>query len=604
MNMRRQLTIRFILQLGIAGTIVLLMSAVTVVWMLQKFNEISITRDFASVGLEKLVESSELGAEGIRFDASLLNQVKENGGWLQSLDELGQVESSYNTPADVPKHYGPGELVAYWTEKQPFAYHLAVWIQQKDGRLYTLVYGAPNYIGPVLAQVKKGGFPARDGRLILPDALGYELKRGQVYVQLLDQEGTELASYNKPDAIPEYYSVQELALRTIYSERYGYIIQSSYNEQTKQTWIVGQKNIGAGGSGKQSLIPAEAQIVIVGVIAMFAAMLILFLLLSLWQARRFGAPLLHMLVWLDAIGNAVYQEPLDRKGLPRSRLPSGKWRRRYRVFADVITSIDKLSAALQREQEMRRQTESWREEWIAGVTHDLKTPLSSITGYAHLLAEPKYEWSQADVRKFSATMLEKSAHMDMLISDLAMTYRLKTGILPPDIEEVELSGWLRDTLKLAADDPLFGKERIRFQASTQKGVWVQLYIPWLERIVNNIAANALLHNAPDTVLSVSLIVANEKKNEGITIEFADNGGGMDENTLNRLFERYYRGTDTASSPNGSGLGMAIAKGLTEAMGGHISVVTTLGQGTIIRLVWSDLIVKESARAGSGASDTP
>lgn len=511
MNMRRQLTLRFVLQLGIAGTIVLLMSAVTVVWMLQKFNEISITRDFANVGLEKLVESSELGAEGIRFDPSLLQQVKENGGWLQSLDELGQVETSYNTPADVPKQYGPGELVAYWTGKQPFAYHLAVWIQQKNGRLYTLVYGAPNYMQPVLTQVNDGGFAAQDGQLLLPDEMGFELMKSQVFVQLLDQAGTELASYNKPDTIPGKYSVQELVLRSLYSERYGYLIQSSYNAQTKQTWIVGQKNTGAGASGRKPIIPAEAQIVIIGVVAMFAAMLILFLLLSLWQARRFGAPLLHMLVWLDAIGHAVYQEPLDRKGLPRSRMPSGKWRRRYRVFADVILSIDKLSAALQREQKMRKQTESLREEWIAGVTHDLKTPLSSITGYAHLLMEPKYDWSQADVRKFSATMLEKSAHMDMLISDLAMTYRLKTGILPPEIEEVELNGWLRDTLQLATDDPMFGKGRIRFQASAQKTVWVQLYTPWLERVVNNIAANAFLHNAPDTVLSVSLIVADEKK---------------------------------------------------------------------------------------------
>lgn len=74
---------------------------------------------------------------------------------------------------------------------------------------------------------------------------------------------------------------------------------------------------------------------------------------------------------------------------------------------------------------------------------------------------------------------------------------------------------------------------------------------------------------------------------------------MDENTLNRLFERYYRGTDTATSPNGSGLGMAIAKGLTEAMGGKISVVTTLGEGTIIRLIWSDIIVRAHT---TGVSD--
>lgn len=63
-------------------------------------------------------------------------------------------------------------------------------------------------------------------------------------------------------------------------------------------------------------------------------------------------------------------------------------------FSDVMVSIEKLSANLQRDQALRQQTENLREEWIAGVTHDLKTPLSSITGYAHLLAEPSYDWSK------------------------------------------------------------------------------------------------------------------------------------------------------------------------------------------------------------------
>lgn len=137
-------------------------------------------------------------------------------------------------------------------------------------------------------------------------------------------------------------------------------------------------------------------------------------------------------------------------------------------FSDVMVSIEKLSANLQRDQALRQQTENLREEWIAGVTHDLKTPLSSITGYAHLLAEPSYDWSKEEVRKFTRTMLDKSAHMDMLISDLAMTYRLKTGIKPPELMEVELNFWLHQALDQAAANPEYGKQRIIFVCGTKR----------------------------------------------------------------------------------------------------------------------------------------
>lgn len=584
MNIKRRLTLRFVLHLAITGMIVLAISAVTLTWILLRFLDISLSRDFASVGLEQLMESSMIDKDGIQFSPSLLEQVKKNNGWLQSLNDAGQVESAYNTPKDVPIQYGPGDLVAYWTGTQPFPYHLALWIQEKDGKRITLVYGAPNALDPILKKVLEGSYGATDEGLVFPKELEKEIKSAQAYVQLIDSSGKELLSYNKPEGIPAEYSVPELALRTMYSDRYGYHVISSFDKELGRTWIIGEPNIKGADSGKVVRVPEEVKVVIIGSLAMLIALLIAFVVLSLWQAHRFGAPMLHMLAWLDSIGNAIYTEPTDRKGLRRSRTAIGKWRRRYRVFADVMVSIEKLSVTLKRDQLLREETESLREEWIAGVTHDLKTPLSSITGYAHLLAEPSYEWSKEEVRKFTTTMLDKSAHMDMLISDLAMTYRLKSGMKPPEMMEVELNAWLEQVLEQAAANPSYGKHRIVFIPSPSE-VSVHLYTPWLERVVNNLTANALLHNPPDTKLTISLELTDRES--GVVIQFADNGDGMNEETKLRLFERYYRGTDTATSANGSGLGMAISKGLIECMGGEIVVESNKGIGTVIKLIWSD-----------------
>ncbi|WP_307587615.1 sensor histidine kinase [Paenibacillus wynnii] len=73
----------------------------------------------------------------------------------------------------------------------------------------------------------------------------------------------------------------------------------------------------------------------------------------------------------------------------------------------------------------------------------------------------------------------------------------------------------------------------------------------------------------------------ELPEKGWRIDFSDNGQGMDQQTIARLFDRYYRGTNTDSSIEGSGLGMAITKELVQAMGGRINVSTQMGEGTVI-----------------------
>lgn len=579
-NIKHRLTLRFVIQLAVSGVIVLILAGLCILWVLHRFEQINLSKDFASVGLEKLVESSQLGSDGFVFDTRLLDQVKANNGWLQSLDEEGRVTLSYNTPQDVPMQYDPGELLAYWVGHKPFPYGLYLWIQEKDGKLFTLIYGVKNEMEPLMNQVKNEARLAADGSLQLPDTAEARLKALGGYVQWLDITGKELGSYNKPDHVPHQYTIQELALRLSDREHYGYAVVTSYDQDTGRTWLIALPNTISKNPGAKSFLPPEAKVVILGVTAMFLAMLLVFILLSLWNAHRFGAPMLHTMAWLDSLSHKIYREPMDRKGLSISRNASGQWKRRYRTYAEVMLSLDKLSTTLQRDETMREQTQELREQWISGITHDLKTPLSSIKGYAHLLAEGQYDWTNEEVRTFSRVMLEKSTHMDTLINDLAMTYRLQAGIRPPETEELDLHGWLRDYLARAASDPEHQDHLIQYEP-TDKHMTVHTYTPWLQRIVDNLIANAFLHNHPDTMLTISL--QHDHEQEQAILTFRDSGSGMDERTLEGLFERYYRGTNTIHSTEGSGLGMAISKGLVEALGGTVSAESEWGKGTTIQL---------------------
>lgn len=237
-----------------------------------------------------------------------------------------------------------------------------------------------------------------------------------------------MASFNKPAAgIPDSYSIQDLILRTRYPARYGMTALTSYDEQNHSTWMLSvpleSKPAGSNENPFGFIFGPALAALLVSIIG-------LLILLAVWYANLFGYPMLHMLQWLQRLERGQYESRRPR-GRPLSQKKNGKWRRKYRVYTEVLRSIQTLSDTLEQDKELRRQTDSLREEWIAGITHDLKTPLSSIQGYAHMLEAERYEWASNEVREFAGIMLDKSMYMDRLVSDLAMTYRLRSGGYQP-----------------------------------------------------------------------------------------------------------------------------------------------------------------------------
>ncbi|MNJ47341.1 Signal-transduction histidine kinase senX3 [compost metagenome] len=309
--------------------------------------------------------------------------------------------------------------------------------------------------------------------------------------------------------------------------------------------------------------------------------MLIFVLFAWWFGQRTGTPILHMMDWLKSLGKGNYTEPVNRLGQPGSIGRDGKRKGNFAIYSDVMDSLATLTSTLKRDAIARKETEKARDEWIAGVSHDLKTPLSSIKGYAYMLENDDYEWSTEEVRSFAKVMLDKSNHMEGLISDLNLEYQLRSGITLPYTELVELNAYIPETLYGAGISQDNQAMRIVF-VPTEQPVYLNVYKPWFQRIIDNLTVNAFLHNHGDTILTVTVFILESGK---IGLSFSDNGNGMDEETQMRLFERYYRGTDTESATEGSGLGMAVAKALVEVHHGVIHVESKKGEGTNIRLLW-------------------
>lgn len=579
MNIKWRLALKLAAGLLVVGIILLILGGFILKWGTDNMSRLEATRQFESAGLYQLIQTLQQDGNRIRFDPELLALVRDSSGWLQRIDGEGKVIDSYLVPPDVPSSYGPGELTSYWLGRTPFPYQLYLWIQEKDGVTHTLLYGKRNDDALLLKGIVEAA-KQNNGNLELPPKLARTLTDNRSWLQLLDEEGKQIASFNAPEGANTQFSLQEMALRAVYFDRYGTSLMTQYEPDSGLTWVLSTPldNLGP---GQKPLIQPDFAIMMATTGMLIASSMIVYALFAWWFGQHSGVPILHMMNWLKALGSGSYSEPAGGNGKPRSIGADGKRRRRYRLYGDVMDSLESLTRTLIRDTKVREETEKSRNEWIAGVSHDLKTPLASIKGYAHMLENPSYEWSAEEVRSFARVMLDKSTHMEGLIGDLTLAYQLRSGAVPPSLDEVELNAYIPETLYGADVTPDNHASRILFLPA-EKPVKLHVYKPWFQRIVDNLAANAFLHNSKSTILTVSVSVSDSGE---IGITFADNGEGMDEQTKERLFERYYRGTDTESSPEGTGLGMAVTKALVEVQGGTITVESAKNNGTTIKLVW-------------------
>ncbi|MFJ8088994.1 sensor histidine kinase [Lysinibacillus sp. NPDC095746] len=285
--------------------------------------------------------------------------------------------------------------------------------------------------------------------------------------------------------------------------------------------------------------------------------------LSISISGQFVRPLVYVLFRIERLAQFDYSEVRDKKVHHRK---TGKLKRKFKLFQPVDESLNHLSERLDSNERQIKHAEQLREEWITGLSHDLKTPLSSIYGYSTMLASEDYEWSKEEMRVFATTMQEKATYMDALIKDLTYTYQLKNRAIKLEKVLIPLNVWL----------PQFADEQV--SVNVYGDVMLEADELLLKRILDNLITNAKKYTPDGTKVNV------EAQNIGqeIMLTIADQGPGIPQEELDNLFERYYRGTNTTDDTTGTGLGLAITKQLIDLHDGAISVQSGAG-GTVFVL---------------------
>jgi two-component system sensor histidine kinase KdpD len=207
---------------------------------------------------------------------------------------------------------------------------------------------------------------------------------------------------------------------------------------------------------------------------------------------------------------------------------------------------------------------------LAAVSHDLRTPLASIKASASSLRQTDVQWSEADRADLIATIDDNADRLDALIGNLLDMSRLHTGSLQPFLRPTAIDEVAPVALR-GLDSPS------KLQMAVPDGLPLVRADPGLlERVLANLFSNALRHSPP----SQPPVLRARQQQDTVLLEVIDHGPGVPDELKERIFEPFQRVDD---HHGGVGLGLAVAKGFAEAMGGTIAAATTPGGGLTVRV---------------------
>ncbi|KUO65199.1 MAG: hypothetical protein APF84_08685 [Gracilibacter sp. BRH_c7a] len=236
-------------------------------------------------------------------------------------------------------------------------------------------------------------------------------------------------------------------------------------------------------------------------------------------------------------------------------------------FASVCTAFNHMQEHLLKEREKTAAYERARTDLIAGISHDLRTPLTSVKGYIKGLRDGVANTPEKQ-EQYLTIAYKKACDMDVLLQKLFYFSSLETGNLPLSLDREDLGGFVRRFAENIRDELDYKNIKMTVDTTSVPHP-VMIDTEQMHRVLLNLVENAIKYaNAKSLVLRIS--VWRERDMEHLL--FVDNGQGVPEEHLLRLFERFWQGDEARSTKNGegSGLGLYIVKYIVEGHGGFIT----------------------------------
>ncbi|MDP4178599.1 MAG: HAMP domain-containing sensor histidine kinase [Bacillota bacterium] len=246
-------------------------------------------------------------------------------------------------------------------------------------------------------------------------------------------------------------------------------------------------------------------------------------------------------------------------------------------ICDLCRDFEKMRVQLKDSVNMKMKYDDNRRMLVSSISHDLKTPITSIKGYVEGILDGIANTPEKQ-EDYLNTIYSKAELMDVMIDDLLLYSKLDLNQIPFKYEKTDIVKYFEYCIFESSEELAKDNIKIHMENGLKNENYVIIDRERMRRVIMNIINNAHKYMDKD---QGEIIISLRETNLSIIIEIRDNGAGISEEDVNKIFDRFYRGDAARSETKGSGLGLAIAKQIVEGHKGKIWALSHGNEGTSI-----------------------
>lgn len=262
------------------------------------------------------------------------------------------------------------------------------------------------------------------------------------------------------------------------------------------------------------------------------------------------------------------------KSLYQDLLPTGIPLNEDSLQKDVISitqSLQKFAKESKLEIELLKDKENYRREFIGNLAHELKTPLFTVQGFILTLLDNEVE-DQKTIKKYLKKAASGVDRLGFIIKDLDLITQFETGVTTLNVEQFDIVALIKDIVEMLEIKAEKSGINLQYNSNQDRAIMVLGDMERLTQVLTNLVVNSFKYGVENGTTEIEINELNEAK---ILVRVIDNGKGIEEEHLPRLFERFYRVEKTRNrNEGGSGLGLSIVKHIIEAHNEKIFVEST------------------------------
>lgn len=398
-----------------------------------------------------------------------------------------------------------------------------------------------------------------EGKITISDEGISLLEENGAGLQVLNEENEEVFNYKSPEKAPRKYSNKSLIDMYDDGEKTLFLGENTLNgKEYSYLLFLNPNNI------KRIAFSYDANEIYNthNFPLLITINILVFLVVSFLYTLRVTKPISKIIKKIIDLSKGSYKSEEISKG----------------IYSNVQIELNKLGERLYSNELYRQKLDKMREEWIFNISHDIKTPLTSIIGNAEIMADTEYDLDEEARVKSCNTIINKSVYIKTLVDELNLSTKLKSNSLILNKKQINIVSLVRHVVIDIINDEKYQASNINFTYS-DGDIILNLDEQLIKRVFVNLILNSFIHNGSDVKVSIDI----RRFNNRVNIVIADNGTGVSPDELSLIFKRYYRGTNTKNKTEGSGLGMAIAHDIIKAHDGEIKATSTLGEGLKIEV---------------------